>query len=32
MTNTQTGFFNPYHARVALHNLTYHRSKIVLVG
>ena len=32
MTNTETGFLNPYHARVALHNLTYDRIKVVLVG
>jgi hypothetical protein len=31
MTNTQTGFLNPHHARDALHNLTYDRIKIVLV-
>ena len=32
MTHTQTGFLNPYHARVALHNVTYDRIKVVLVG
>jgi hypothetical protein len=32
MTITQTGFLNPYHARLVLHNLTYDRSKIVLGG